>query len=401
MFVLVFGLFSAFSLGVNADDLQLFVARTQDFSWYHVDLHKTYYNNLPELQKDFNGTNPSYKLPALLSSDYHSPLVASQSYITDTYNLLKLSDIGYYSDTLVVNYTNSGDSQSYTVVDRITWKQRLKPDQGDLTYFITDMSNIYINCNLSGVGSDGVFLNLDFTLPLYEQPRLQSGVKYKITAVVSGINAGDWMGYQVDGQDLGAHANFGYSTASVYYTPERDLLLTSLMPYFYVSKDSNLQIQSFTITAVYDNDDVVDAIENQTDDMNKNHDETMEKIDDATDFDDQEQSDLTGAVNGASDQINEKLGILSFGDHVLDQFIGIFDAAAGSPGITLPGFSIEVDGVQHVVWTDQVFDLSTIEDKFGPLMTAVHFATSFLVYAALVMYVQKIFGAIMQDWSDK
>lgn len=160
-------------------------------------------------------------------------------------------------------------------------------------------------------------------------------------------------------------------------------------------------INSFSYYAIDESGEIVDAINNQTQQEQENHDETMDKIDDATDFDDQEQSDLTGAVDGASEQINEKLGILSFGDHVLDQFIAIFDSAADSPGITLPGFSIEVDGVQHVVWTDQVFDLSTIEDKFGALMTAVHFATSFLVYAALVMYVQKIFGAIMQDWSDK
>lgn len=401
---MVFGLCSGFSLGVSAvDDVQLFDARTQDFSWYQSDIHSTTYDNLTSLQKALDGTNVANELPALIASDYHAPSVSARSYITDTYNLLNLTDIGYYADTLLTAYNQSATSEykTYTVVDRITWKQRVRFTWGDTqSVFITDMSNIYMNCS-SSVSSD-TFLGIDLTLPSYEMPSLRSGQEYIFSVYCSGIPSGTYFGAS-DDSDLGVSVPFDGNYAFFYFTPKKDYSLSDIGLYFHIVGQSNinLQLQSLTVTAVYDDDDVVDAINNQTDDMNKNHDETMDKIDDVTDFDDQEQSDLTGAVDGASDQINEKLGILSFGDHVLDQFIGIFDAAAGSPGITLPGFSIEVNGVQHVVWTDQVFDLSTIEDKFGPLMTAVHFATSFLVYAALVMYVQKIFGAIMQDWSDK
>ena len=401
---MVFGLCSGFSLGVSAvDDVQLFDARTQDFSWYEAYIHSTTYDNLTSFQKVLDGNNIAFELPALISSDYHAPSVSARSYITDTYNLLNLSDIGYYTDTLLTsyNYSAAAENRTYTVVDRITWKQRVRFAWGDTqSVFINDMSNIYMNCS-SAVASD-TFFGIDLTLPSYEMPSLRSGQEYIFSVYCSGIPSGTFFGAN-DGSDLGVSVPFDGNYASFSFTPKKDYSLSDIGLYFHIVGQSNikLQLQSLTVTAVYDNDDVVDAINNQTGEINKNHDETMGKIDDVTDFDEQEQSDLTGAVDGASDQIKDKLGILSFGDHVLDQFFGIFDAVSGSPGITLPGFSIEVDGVQHVVWTDQVFDLSTIEDKFGPLMTAVHFATSFLVYAALVMYVQKIFGAIMQDWSDK
>lgn len=147
--------------------------------------------------------------------------------------------------------------------------------------------------------------------------------------------------------------------------------------------------------------DVYDAIISQTEDMNENHQETMDKIDDVTDFDDQEQAGMSGQVEDVENQLGEKLGILSFADEVIDQFFGLFQTATESPGIVFPGFSIDVQGQSYQVWNDTVFDLTTIDDGFGALMDAVRFATSFLVYAALFMYVQKIFSAIMQDWSDR
>lgn len=403
---MVFGLCSGFSLGVNADDVQLYEAKTSDFTWYSSTIHTMNYANVSSVEDALDGSNTSYELPAILSSDYHAPLVKPQSYILDSYSPLSLSDIGYYSDLLLTaySYNVSSDQRTYTTQNKITWKQRFKPQSGLTNVFINEMSSIYCNISLDGLSTSGKYINFDLTSPAYEQPVLKSGQQYLFSIYINGLPSGSSFNMQVNGVNpSGIYAAFESGFASFTYTPTEDVNLANIMPYIRVSgvTSVDLQVQDFTITAVYDDDDIVDAINNQTDDMNQNHQDTMDKIDDVTDFDDQEQSDLTGAVDGASDQINEKLGILSFGDHVLDQFIGIFDAAAGSPGITLPGFSIEVDGVQHVVWTDQVFDLSTIEDKFGPLMTAVHFATSFLVYAALVMYVQKIFGAIMQDWSDK
>lgn len=148
-------------------------------------------------------------------------------------------------------------------------------------------------------------------------------------------------------------------------------------------------------------DGIKEAIENQTSDINQNHQETMDKIDDITDFDEQEQSGMTGQVDDVKGQLDEKLGILSFADTVIGNFIDLFKETSEKPGLAFPGFEIEVDGVSYTVWDDTIFDLSTIDTGFSDLMSVVRFATSFLVYAALFMYVQKIFSAIMQDWSDR
>lgn len=405
MFVLVFGLCSGFSLGVSADDIQLYSAKLSfDGSYYQSDLNGEWVRNINSFQKPLDGVNLANEIPVTLSSDYHAPSLVGRSYLLDSFNFLSLDDVGYTSSMVMTNYNTSAsaDSKQYYVVNRVKWQNRVGSDFIDKV-FVNNQSEILVNLKVDGDWSSGAHIPFKFTFSGHTSPVLKAGVKYNLSGYVVGATSKDTFTWNAAFGTI--PINNGYFSSDFTLSSDLNLGDSSDGQYtFFTCYDSSgveLQVQSLVISAVYDDSDVVDAINNQTDDMNKNHDETMDKIDDVTDFDDKEQSDLTGAVDGASDQINEKLGILSFGDHVLDQFIGIFDAAAGSPGITLPGFSIEVDGVQHVVWTDQVFDLSSIEDKFGPLMTAVHFATSFLVYAALVMYVQKIFGAIMQDWSDK
>ena len=403
---MVFGLCSAFSLGVSAEDVQLYSAEllSVDGSYYQSDLNGEWVRNINGFQKPLDGTNLANEIPVTLSSDYHAPSLVGRAYLLDSFNFLSLDDVGYTSSMVMTKYNTSAslDSKQYFVVNRIKWQNRIGSDFID-SVFVNNQSEIYVNLKVDGDWSSGAHVPFKITYSGHTSPVLKAGIKYNLSGYLIGASSKDTFTWNAAFGTI--PINNGYFSAD--FTPSSDINLgdNSDGQYtFFTCYDSagvDLQVQSFVISAVYDNDDVVDAINNQTGEINKNHDETMGKIDDVTDFDEQEQSDLTGAVDGASDQIKDKLGILSFGDHVLDQFFGIFDAVSGSPGITLPGFSIEVDGVQHVVWTDQVFDLSTIEDKFGPLMTAVHFATSFLVYAALVMYVQKIFGAIMQDWSDK
>lgn len=161
------------------------------------------------------------------------------------------------------------------------------------------------------------------------------------------------------------------------------------------------QVRSFAFSPYNSDGDITDAIRDQTDDINKNHQDTMDKIDDVTDFDEQEQSGMSGQVDDVKGQLDEKLGILSFADTVIGNFIGLFKETSEKPGLVFPGFEIEVDGSSYTVWEDTTFDLSTIDTGFADLMSAVRFATSFLVYAALFMYVQKIFSAIMQDWSER
>lgn len=335
------------------------------------------------------------------------PRYSATEYIMDSYDILSFADIGYTVTDKLWTYSTSR-YPNYQVVRFIdaprppVYVATGATGEGEWTYPATNQvyKMVYANNSLFGI-------KLGYDNSIHNHPILRSGEHYLIVlkADIFNENGAVLDAWRLQSGDFDIVKQGTGNTFTVWWeiVPRRDLYTNEIyaLATFPKSQTTTMNLYSFSATNIINFDSVEEAIRDQTNDMNKNHDETMDKIDDVTDFDDQEQSDLTGAVDGASDQINDKLGILSFGDHVLDQFIGIFDAAAGSPGLTLPGFSIEVDGVQHVVWTDQVFDLSTIEDKFGPLMTAVHFATSFLVYAALVMYVQKIFGAIMQDWSDK
>ena len=57
---------------------------------------------------------------------------------------------------------------------------------------------------------------------------------------------------------------------------------------------------------------------------------------------------------------------------------------------------MEIDGVSYDVWADTKYNLSDIDDKFGGLMSVVRFATTLLVYLALIRYLvntyHRIFG---------
>lgn len=336
--------------------------------------------------------------------DYHPSEVSQGSYLFDSFNANVPTDLGYHTFwDYVKRSSTSYDYNQYIVMPGLGVWFTSSDGSGKMSRsgFFSSSGGPWI----WQYSSTGLINTVSLGMNEGNHVVLKSGQRYLFNAKIVVADTFAIWNYELSG-NVNIIDTFVNGTQDYYvlFEPTQDVSTNSIrfnMNTFTHAPTSSFQVWSFGFSSVIDTDSIEEAIRDQTNDLNKNHDETMDKIDDVTDFDSQEQSDLTGAVDGASDQINEKLGILSFGDHVLDQFIGIFDAAVGSPGITLPGFSIEVDGVQHVVWTDQVFDLSSIEDKFGPLMTAVHFATSFLVYAALVMYVQKIFGAIMQDWSDK
>ena len=67
---------------------------------------------------------------------------------------------------------------------------------------------------------------------------------------------------------------------------------------------------------------------------------------------------------------------------------GVFNCFSnpGSTELTFPGFGMKIDGVSYNVWEDTTYNLSDIDDKFGGLMSVVRFATTLLVYLALIRY---------------
>lgn len=108
-------------------------------------------------------------------------------------------------------------------------------------------------------------------------------------------------------------------------------------------------------------------------------------------------SDVDSASGTLSDTSDVKAatGLFTSIDNLTQGVFNLF-ANPGSTTLTFPGFGMEVDGVSYDVWADTSYNLSDIDDKFSGLMSVVRFATSLLVYLALIRYLintyHRIFG---------
>lgn len=116
-------------------------------------------------------------------------------------------------------------------------------------------------------------------------------------------------------------------------------------------------------------------------------------------------NDLTrpsdSAVNSASGTLSDtsdvtaKTGLFTSIDNLTQGVFNLF-SNPGSTTLTFPGFGLEIDGVSYDVWSDTKYNLSDIDNKFGGLVSVVRFATSLLVYLALIRYLintyHRIFG---------
>ena len=123
-------------------------------------------------------------------------------------------------------------------------------------------------------------------------------------------------------------------------------------------------------------DKVADAIENQY------------AVSDTEDF----------GVGQIADQVEEKLGVLSFGADTLNNFLGLFQASnAGSTVLTFPGFTIDVQGESYQVWNDIQFDLTFLEENFGILITAVRTVTVLCVWLAVLGYMVKAYEHLVNN----
>lgn len=108
-------------------------------------------------------------------------------------------------------------------------------------------------------------------------------------------------------------------------------------------------------------------------------------------------SDVNSASGTLSDTSDVKAatGLFTSIDNITQGVFNLF-TNPGSITLTFPGFGVEIDGVVYDVWADAKYNLSDIDDKFGGLMSVVRFATSLLVYLALIRYLvntyHRIFG---------
>ena len=137
-----------------------------------------------------------------------------------------------------------------------------------------------------------------------------------------------------------------------------------------------------------DNQAVVDAINSQGQAI-------QDKIDDQYAVG-QEQTDAIGGFGGEmAGSVEDKLGPLDYASQVSDQLVGLLSTPPGDPVLTLPAFSLTVDGQQHNVWGAQSYNLDELESTFGPLLTVVRFATVALVYFAFIRYLHGVWTSIV------
>lgn len=128
----------------------------------------------------------------------------------------------------------------------------------------------------------------------------------------------------------------------------------------------------------------LEAINNS---INNNYNDLTRPSDSAVDS-------ASGTLSDTSD-VTAKTGLFTSIDNITQGVFNLF-ANPGSTSLTFPGFGLEINGVSYDVWADTVYNLSDIDDKFGGLVSVVRFATSLLVYLALIRYLintyHRIFG---------
>lgn len=128
----------------------------------------------------------------------------------------------------------------------------------------------------------------------------------------------------------------------------------------------------------------LEAINNS---INNNYNDLTRPSDSAVDS-------ASGTLSDTSD-VTAKTGLFTSIDYLTQGVFNLF-ANPGSTKLTFPGFRIEIDGASYDVWADTAYNLSDIDNKFGGLVSVVRFATSLLVYLALIRYLintyHRIFG---------
>ncbi len=120
----------------------------------------------------------------------------------------------------------------------------------------------------------------------------------------------------------------------------------------------------------------------------------MDKIDEQYNTD--SSGEINSGVQDAADSAAESMGIVSYADSIIEQFLGLFDAsAAGIAQLTLPAFAITTNEGTYEVWDEHVFSFESLEESFSGLLSVVRFATSLLVWGALVLYLQRVWDDVV------
>lgn len=151
--------------------------------------------------------------------------------------------------------------------------------------------------------------------------------------------------------------------------------------------------------------DILTALNNINSSVNTADKEARKRLEAINNSINNNYNDLTrpsdSAVSSASDsladtsEVEAATGLFTSIDNLTQGVFNLF-ANPGSTSLTFPGFGMEINGVSYDVWDDTSYNLSDIDDKFSGFMSVVRFASSLLVYLALIRYLintyHRIFG---------
>lgn len=174
------------------------------------------------------------------------------------------------------------------------------------------------------------------------------------------------------------------------------------------SHTSTVTIYKSDIPANLDTDhaqDILTALNNINSSIDTADQETRKRLEAISNSINNSYNDLTrpsdSAVDSASGTLSDtsdvttKTGLFTSIDNLTQGVFNLF-ANPGSTTLTFPGFGLEINGVSYDVWADTDYNLSDINNKFGGLVSVVRFASSLLVYLALIRYLvntyHRIFG---------
>lgn len=151
--------------------------------------------------------------------------------------------------------------------------------------------------------------------------------------------------------------------------------------------------------------DILTALNNINSSVNTADQEARKRLEAINNSINNNYQDLTrpsdSAVSSASDsladtsEVEAATGLFTSIDNLTQGVFNLF-TNPGSTSLTFPGFGMEIDGVSYDVWADTKYNLSDLDDKFGGFMSVVRFASTLLVYLALIRYLvntyHRIFG---------
>lgn len=130
--------------------------------------------------------------------------------------------------------------------------------------------------------------------------------------------------------------------------------------------------------------DIVSAIQQQTNTLVNNNNSNTDKLLEKPDNNEFSEDKLNGQV----DTIQQKMGVLSFGETALKDFVGIWHSD-GDAAIYLPEFNMTIQGENYKIWDKYTYNLNELNEKFGFLLTAIRTSSSALLWFMVLQFLIK------------